>query len=117
MMDRRGTDPSSAAGHQDAFLGVSVVGVTVGDATTRTNVRPRHRQHLRLRQTPLVAGPLDPQGTGLDTATKMDERGRDQHAGKCQEHRDEVFPVLAPKRPFQVCRAVSETTQKNTKRI
>ena len=77
VVDRRGTDPSSAAGHQDTFLHSSRC--CCGRchhrkcrAATCTNMRSRHCQQLLLRETPPVAGPLDPQGTDRDGQSAED---------------------------------------------
>lgn len=55
MVDRRGTNPSSAAGHFPT----------------------QHHQQLHPRETPLVAGPLDPQGTD-----RAGQSGEDGHVRK-----------------------------------
>lgn len=78
MVDRRSTDPSSAAGYQDTFLHSSRCFCDwchheKCHATTCTNMTSWHCQQLHLRETPLVAGPLGPQGT--DRARQIGEDG------------------------------------------
>lgn len=99
-MDRRETNPSSAAGHQDTFLHRS--GCFCGwrhhgkcHATTCTNRRSRH-----LRQTPRVAGPHDPQGANRAGRSGEDGRVRKSLALGSAESAGMNYLVLAPKRPF-----------------
>lgn len=79
MVDRKGTDPSSTAGHflhsSRCFCGRCHHGKCC--ATTCTNIRSQHHQQLHPRDTPLVAGPLDPQGTD-----KAGQSGGDGHVRK-----------------------------------
>lgn len=75
MVDRRGTEPSSAAGHWDTFLQSSTCfhgWVTMANATPRrANAGSQHCQQLHLRESPLVFWIITAQ-TGVDRVVKTD---------------------------------------------
>lgn len=119
MVDRRGTDPSSTAGHQDTFqhsrrcfCGWCHHGKC--QATTCTNMKLQHHRQPHPRATPLVGGPLDPLGTDRAGESGDDGEVRKRLALVSAKSAGMKYFQFGPQRGRS---RFAEWCQRNTKRL